>query len=54
MGECQEQRTLRTIDNRFGTRVLPMSQVQSVTDVSGPDTAKLVAGVGFEPTTFRL
>ena len=31
-----EQRTLQTIDNPFGTRLSPMSQVQSVTPVSGP------------------
>ncbi|HEX7012193.1 MAG TPA: IS481 family transposase [Steroidobacteraceae bacterium] len=31
-----EQRTLQTIDNPFGTRLSPMSQVQSVTYVSGP------------------
>ena len=32
-----EQRTLQTIDNPFGTRLSPMSQVRSVTHVSGPD-----------------
>ncbi|HET8701078.1 MAG TPA: hypothetical protein VFL97_05380 [Nitrococcus sp.] len=31
-----EQRTLQTIDNPFGTRLSPMSQVQSVTYVSRP------------------
>ena len=32
-----EQRTLQTIDNPFGTRLSPMSQVQSVTHFSGSD-----------------
>ena len=31
-----EQGTLQTIDNPFGTRLSPMSQVQTVTHVSGP------------------
>jgi hypothetical protein len=31
------QRTLQTIDNPFGTRSSPVSQVRSVTQVSGPD-----------------
>ena len=33
-----EQKTLQTIDNPFGTRLSPMSQVRSVTHVSGSDT----------------
>ena len=49
-----EQRTLQTIDNPFGTRLSPMSQVRSVTHVSGPDNVLNGCGVGFEPTTFRL
>ena len=32
-----EQKTLQTLDNPFGTRLSPMSQVRSVTHVSGPD-----------------
>jgi len=35
-----EQRTLQTIDNPFGTTLSPMSQVRSVTHVSGPDTVR--------------
>ena len=36
-----EQRTLQTIDNPFGTRLSPMSQVRTVTHVSGPYTGKI-------------
>ncbi len=32
-----EQKTLQPIDNPFGPRLSPMSQVRSVTHVSGPD-----------------
>ena len=32
-----EQKTLQLVDNPFGTRLLPMSQVRTVTYVSGPD-----------------
>jgi hypothetical protein len=32
-----EQKTLQPLDNPFGTRLSPMSQVRSVTHVSGPD-----------------
>jgi len=46
-----EQRTLQTIDNPFGTRLSPMSQGQSVTLLSGPDSKRMVSSVGFEPTT---
>ena len=49
-----EQKTLQTIANPFGPIVLPMSQVRSFTHLSGPYSIVLVAGVGFEPTTFRL
>lgn len=31
------QRTLQTIDNPFGTRLSPMSQVQTVAYVFGPE-----------------
>jgi hypothetical protein len=34
-----EQKTLQPLDNPFGTRLSPMSQVRSVTYVSGPYTA---------------
>lgn len=37
-----EQRTLQTIDNPFGTRLSPMSQVHSVTYVSGSDMISLM------------
>jgi hypothetical protein len=32
-----EQKTLQPLDNPLGTRLSPMSQVRSVTYVSGPD-----------------
>jgi hypothetical protein len=31
-----EQQTLQPVDNTFGARLSPMSQVRTVTDVSGP------------------
>ena len=31
-----EQKTLQPLDNPFGARLLPMSSVRTVTDVSGP------------------
>ena len=34
-----EQKTLQIIENPFGTRLSPMSWVQSVTYVSGSDTS---------------
>ena len=34
-----EEKTLQPLDNPFGAKVLPMSQEQSVTHVSGPDRA---------------
>ena len=49
-----EQRTLQTIDNPFGTRLSPMSQVQTVTYVSGLDRGRVVAEEGFEPPTQGL
>ena len=39
-----EQRTLQTLDNPFGTRLLPMSWQQSVTHVSGMDTHESWSG----------
>lgn len=41
-----EQRTLQTIDNPFGARLSPMSWVQTVTYVSGPDNGKGGAAEG--------
>jgi hypothetical protein len=46
-----EQRTLQPLDNPFGTRLSPMSQVRSVTHVFGLDRVKMVAGEGLEPPT---
>ena len=45
-----EQETLQPLDNPFGTRLSPMSQVRSVTYVSGLDRSSLAERVGFEPT----
>jgi hypothetical protein len=39
-----EQKTLQPLDNPFGTRLSPMSQVRSVTHVSGLDTNNVLAG----------
>ncbi len=47
-----EQRTLQTIDNPFATRLSPMSQVRTVTHVSGPDT-RLHGGPGRTRTCNR-
>ena len=41
----------KTIDNLFGPRLSPMSQVQSVTYVSGSDPLKMVPAEGLEPPT---
>ena len=55
-----EQRSLQTIDNPFGTRLSPMSQVQSVLRYNlspmspGRTSGKLVAEDGFEPPTHGL
>lgn len=38
-----EQKTPQPLDNPFGTRLSPMSQVRSVAHVSGPDTHDLLA-----------
>jgi hypothetical protein len=46
-----EQKTLQPLDNPFGTRLSPMSQVCSVTHVSGPDRFCLVSAEGLEPST---
>jgi hypothetical protein len=39
-----EQKTLQTIDNPLETNVLPMSQLQTVTYVSGSDTVFIFKG----------
>ena len=44
-----EQKTLQPPDNPFGTRMSPMSQVRSVTHVSGSDNAQF-GGEGGVPT----
>ena len=43
------QKTLQPLDNPFGTRLSPMSQVRPVTDVSGLDSRELAEREGFEP-----
>ena len=40
---------LQPIDNPFGPRLAPMSQVRSVTHVSGPGNCAMVAEPGLEP-----
>ena len=50
-----EQKTLQPLDNPFGTRLSPMSQVRGVTYVSGLDNDFfLVGGDGFEPPTLSV
>ena len=44
-----EQKTLQPLDNPFGTRLSPMSQVRSVTYVCGPDTGSLAERVSVNP-----
>ena len=39
------------VQNHFGIKVLPTSQVRCVTYVSRLDLKKLVPAVGLEPTT---
>jgi hypothetical protein len=43
------QKTLQPLDNPFGPGLSPMSQVRSVTHVSGTDRRQLAEGEGFEP-----
>jgi hypothetical protein len=43
-----EEKNLQPLDNPFGPKVLPMSQEESVTYVSGMDTKNLAERVGFE------
>jgi hypothetical protein len=47
-----EQKTLQPLDNPFGTRLSPMSQVRPVTHVSGPDNLGPGGGrgTGIEPS----
>ena len=44
-----EQKTLQPLDNPFGPRLSPMSQVRSVTHVSGLDRECVAGAGGFEP-----
>jgi hypothetical protein len=46
-----EQKTLQPLDNPFGTRLSPMSEVRPVTYVSGLEMGKMVAREGLEPPT---
>jgi hypothetical protein len=46
-----DEKLLQPIENPFGPKVLPMSQEQSVTHVSGPDMKTLVGAQGLEPRT---
>ena len=46
-----EQKTLQPLDNPFGAKLSLMSQVRSVTDVSGPDMITMVSAEGLEPST---
>jgi hypothetical protein len=46
-----EERTLQPLENPFGPKVLPMSQEQPVSHVSGPDKADMVGAQGLEPRT---
>jgi hypothetical protein len=48
-----EQKTLQPLDNPFGTRLSPMSQVRGVTYVSGPDNQR-AGGEGGRRTTIHL
>ncbi len=45
---------LEPLENPFGPKVLPMSQVRSVTHVSGLDPQNLVSAAGLEPATHAL
>ena len=46
-----ETRVLEPLENPFGPKVLPMSQVRCVTHVSGPDRGLVARPVRFELTT---
>ena len=46
-----ETRVFETLENPFGPKVLPMSQVRCVTDVSGLDQKEMVGPWGLEPQT---
>jgi hypothetical protein len=48
-----EQKTLQPLDNPFGTRLSPMSQVRGVTYVSGPDNQR-AGGEGDRQTIVQL
>jgi hypothetical protein len=49
-----EQKTLQPLDNPFGTRLSPMSQVRSVTHVSGLDKMGLARSERFELPTLGI
>ena len=46
---ARKKKTVQPLDNPIGTRLSPMSQVQSVTHVSGMDPCGLAETQGFEP-----
>ena len=46
-----KQKTLQPIDNPFGTRLSPMSEIRSVTYLPRPDNLALVQLGGLEPPT---
>ena len=47
----RETRVLEPLENPFGPKALPMSQVRCVTHVLGLDHKLMVPAVGLEPTT---
>src|SRR5262245_54405172 len=49
-----EQRTLQPLDNPFGPRLSPMSQVRPLPMCPGRTRVAVVPGEGFEPPTFGL
>jgi hypothetical protein len=50
-----EEKTLQPLSNPLGQKCYPCLRNELFTHVSGPDNKRqLVAGVGFEPTTFGL
>jgi hypothetical protein len=51
-GFVPEKGISQTIDNPFGTRLSPLSQVRHVTIVSSLDNISMVRAMGFEPMTY--
>ena len=49
-----EQKTLQLLDNPFGPRLSPMSQVRSVTEISGPDKGSLAERVELRSNLLRV